>query len=251
MRTPSCIATLTSPVLRLESTEGSPSQRTLTSPRVLATEWIDGTPPRSLPDAERQALARTAVRCLAMQLMSDGFIHCDPHEGNLLGLPDGRVALLDFGLMAQMRRDHQEAMASGVLNIMAALTRSADDVRMKQAMKRAEKDRVTRIEQDRRARERQFMLGDRYSVMASRADYADASSDPDARQWVDLVFHEIMQRPLPDQYELRRDVWRVHVVQLDGGTLGAVVGGDCTQTADPAEIASVAEQLIARFEGRA
>ncbi|KAH2775784.1 hypothetical protein KXW38_001097, partial [Aspergillus fumigatus] len=76
--------------------------------------------------------------------------------------------------------------------------------------------------QDRRARERQFMLGDRYSVMASRADYADASSDPDARQWVDLVFHEIMQRPLPDQYELRRDVWRVHVVQLDGGTLGAV-----------------------------
>src|SRR3546814_15731338 len=83
---------------------------------------------------------------------------------------------------------------------------------MKQAMKRAEKDRVTRIEQDRRARERQFMLGDRYSVMASRADYADASSDPDARQWVDLVFHEIMQRPLPDQYELRRDVWRVHEI---------------------------------------
>src|SRR3546814_7571348 len=112
----------------------------------------------------------------------------------------------------------------------SSLTRRADDVRMKQAMKRAEKDRVTRTEQDRRARERQFMLGDRYSVMASRADYADASSDPDARQWVDLVFHEIMQRPLPDQYELRRDVWRVHVVQLDGGTLGAVVGGDCTQT---------------------
>ena len=24
-----------------------------------------------------------------MQLMSDGFIHCDPHEGNLLGLADG------------------------------------------------------------------------------------------------------------------------------------------------------------------
>lgn len=29
------------------------------------------------------------------------------------------MALIDFGLMAQMRRDHQEAMASGVLNIMA------------------------------------------------------------------------------------------------------------------------------------
>ena len=53
-----------------------------------------------------------------MQLMSDGFIHCDPHEGNLLGLPDGRVALLDFGLMAQMRTEHQEAMAHGVVNIL-------------------------------------------------------------------------------------------------------------------------------------
>src|SRR3546814_10134620 len=113
------------------------------------------------------------------------------------------------------------------------------------------KDRVTRIKQYRRARERQFMLGDRYRVMASRADYADASSDADARQWVDLVFHEIMQRPLPDQYELRRDVWRVHVVQLAGGTLGAVVGGDCTQTAAPAELPFVAELSLARFSGRA
>jgi len=93
--------------------------RELTSTRVLVTEWIDGVPPRELGVYERQGLARTAVRCLAMQLMTDGFIHCDPHEGNLLALPDGRVALLDFGLMAQMRTDHQEAMAHGVLNIIA------------------------------------------------------------------------------------------------------------------------------------
>ena len=90
----------------------------LTSTRVLVTEWIEGVPPRDLPPKERQDLAKRAVRSLAMQLMTDGFIHCDPHEGNLLSLPDGRVALLDFGLMAQMRVDHQEAMAHGVLNIM-------------------------------------------------------------------------------------------------------------------------------------
>ena len=59
-------------------------------------QWIDGTPPRDLAPTERQRLARIAVRCLAMQLMTDGFIHCDPHEGNLLALRDGRVALLDF-----------------------------------------------------------------------------------------------------------------------------------------------------------
>lgn len=64
----------------------------LTSARVLVTHWIDGTPPRELAPARRCELARTAVRCLAMQLMSDGFIHCDPHEGNLLALDDGRGA---------------------------------------------------------------------------------------------------------------------------------------------------------------
>ena len=81
----------------------------LTSQQVLVTEWLDGVPPRELAATDRQSLAKTAVRCLAMQLMTDGFIHCDPHEGNLLALRDGRVALLDFGLMAQMRSDHQEA----------------------------------------------------------------------------------------------------------------------------------------------
>jgi len=91
----------------------------LSSTRVLTTEWIDGVPPRDLEPLQRQALAKTAIKCLAMQLMTDGFIHCDPHEGNLIALPDGRVALIDFGLMAQMRTDHQEAMAHGIINIMS------------------------------------------------------------------------------------------------------------------------------------
>ena len=74
----------------------------LTSARVLVTHWIDGTPPRELAPARRCELARTAVRCLAMQLMSDGFIHCDPHEGNLLGLPDGRRAPRPLGFTPPM-----------------------------------------------------------------------------------------------------------------------------------------------------
>lgn len=86
---------------------------------MLVTEWLEGTKPRDMPPDQRCQLAKTAVKCLAMQLMTSGFIHCDPHEGNLIALPDGRVALIDFGLMAQMDRGHQEAMASGVLNIMA------------------------------------------------------------------------------------------------------------------------------------
>lgn len=158
------------------------------------------------------------------------------------------IADLQFVIEAAERAGHY--MPARVPNIIAAPARSADDVRMKQAMKRAEKDRVKWIEQERRDRERQFLIGEDYSVMASRADYADAARDPDARQWVELLFHEIMQRPLPDQCEIRRDVWLVRVVQLDGGTVGPVVGCDCTETANPAEISTVAERMIGRFKDR-
>jgi predicted unusual protein kinase regulating ubiquinone biosynthesis (AarF/ABC1/UbiB family) len=68
--------------------------RHLTGKQVLVTEWIAGRAPRDLPPRERAKLAKTAVKCLAMQLMSKGFIHCDPHEGNLLALPDGYASTL-------------------------------------------------------------------------------------------------------------------------------------------------------------
>lgn len=158
------------------------------------------------------------------------------------------IADLRFVIEAAERAGHY--MPARVPNIIAALANSADDVRMRQAMKRAEKDRAKRIEQERRDRERHFLIGEEYSVMASRADYADAATNPDERQWVDLVFHEIMQRPLPAQCEIRRDVWLVRVVQLDGGTFGAAVGCDCTETFDPAGIRPVAERMIGRFEDR-
>ena len=157
------------------------------------------------------------------------------------------IGELQFVIEAAERAGHY--MPARVPNIIAALASSAADVRTKQAAKRVAKDRAERIERVRREREQQFMLGDRYSVIASRADYADAARDPDARRWVELVFHEIMGRPLPDQCEIRRDVWLVRVVQLEGGTFGAVVGCDCTETSDLAEITCVAERMISRFEG--
>src|SRR3546814_14703443 len=86
------------------------------------------------------------------------------------------ISDLQFVIEAAERAGHY--MPARVLNIMAALTRSADDVRMKQAMKRAEKDRVTRIDQDRRARDPQFLLRASYSHTALGPDSAGASSAP-------------------------------------------------------------------------
>src|SRR3546814_9963554 len=74
-----------------------------------------------------------------------------PYTTLFRSLSPTEISDLQFVIEAAERAGHY--MPARVLNIMAALTRSADDVRMKQAMKRAEKDRVTRIEQDRRSEE--------------------------------------------------------------------------------------------------
>lgn len=37
------------------------------------------------------------------QLLETGFLHADPHPGNLMRTPDGKIVILDFGLMTEVR----------------------------------------------------------------------------------------------------------------------------------------------------
>jgi hypothetical protein len=138
-----------------------------------------------------------------------------------------------------------------LMDMIALLDCTAHSVRMRQASKRAERKLADDAERRRRDREEYFMIDD-FSVMASRADYADVSRDPDFRLWVDVILQECLNKPLPDQCEIRRDVWLVRVVQLiPGQPLGGIVGHDCTKTAERREIGAVARRLIARHPQQA
>lgn len=134
--------------------------------------------------------------------------------------------------------------------MMSQLSSCAADVRRKQSAKRAEREYVRRLEADRKDRERYFMIGDNYSVIAARADYADTTSDPDNRVWVDLAFQGYLNREIPDQCEIRRNVWLVRVVQLVDRSINSMVGIDCTHTSDPDDIRAVADGLISDWEQR-
>eukprot|EP00439_Symbiodinium_sp_Y106_P033219 s4935_g3.t7 len=90
-----------------------------TSTRVLTTTWLHGRKPRDLSAQEKLRLVNLAGPCLSLQLMDAGFVHCDPHEGNMMLLEDGRLGLIDFGLVAQMTAVHQESMASAILSLLA------------------------------------------------------------------------------------------------------------------------------------
>lgn len=54
------------------------------------------------PAPTREDLARDLLRCYLRQITVDGTYHADPHGGNILLTDDGRIALLDFGLLGRL-----------------------------------------------------------------------------------------------------------------------------------------------------
>ena len=71
--------------------------------RVLVLEYLDGIPVTRTAALEaaghrRVDVARIIGRLYGRMIFEDGHFHGDPHPGNLLVLPDGRIGLLDFGL---------------------------------------------------------------------------------------------------------------------------------------------------------
>ena len=69
--------------------------------RVLVSDWIEGTPlaqvARSGTAHDREVAALHTVRFLLSSPPRLGLLHGDPHPGNFRLLPDGRLAVLDFG----------------------------------------------------------------------------------------------------------------------------------------------------------
>lgn len=67
---------------------------TLSGPRVIVTEWIEGTRLDfdASPDVPR--LCSVAINAYLTMLLDTGVLHCDPHAGNLLRTKDGRLCIL-------------------------------------------------------------------------------------------------------------------------------------------------------------
>jgi ubiquinone biosynthesis protein len=76
-----------------------------TSQRVLVTEWIEGrslTDPGAIGALDRIELANRITRGFLACALDHGFFHADLHEGNMILAPDGRLVLVDFGIMGRI-----------------------------------------------------------------------------------------------------------------------------------------------------
>lgn len=72
--------------------------------RVLVMEFVEGVK-GSEPErvgGDRPRLARIGAGAILKMVFSDGFVHADLHPGNIILTPDGRVVMIDLGLVAQI-----------------------------------------------------------------------------------------------------------------------------------------------------
>ena len=81
-----------------------------TNRRVLTVERIDGIPIDAVAQLEekgfdRGQLAEALVALFYAQVLDDGYFHADPHPGNVFVLEDGRIGLVDFGMVGRISDD--------------------------------------------------------------------------------------------------------------------------------------------------
>ncbi len=93
-----------------------------TGRRVLTMEWITGTKLTNLEAVAAQGLNATylvevGVQCSLRQLLEHGFFHADPHPGNLLAMPDGKLAYLDFGMMSQVKPYQRYGLVEAIVHL--------------------------------------------------------------------------------------------------------------------------------------
>ena len=84
----------------------------LCSERVLVTEWVHGMgfeDVRRLPIAARDRMGEIVLRFFFGSVYRTGHFSGDPHPGNFLLMPDGRVAFLDFGMTKAVPREQTAA----------------------------------------------------------------------------------------------------------------------------------------------
>jgi len=89
-----------------------------TARRVHVAEWIDGEKLSSSTADDVGALVNLGVITYLTQLLECGFFHADPHPGNMMRTNDGKLAILDFGLMTEVTENQRYGMIEAIAHLL-------------------------------------------------------------------------------------------------------------------------------------
>ncbi|RXD73361.1 AarF/UbiB family protein, partial [Xanthomonas perforans] len=115
-------------------------------------EFIDGIPGRDLlaVDAaglDRRALARAGAGIVLKMVLQDGCFHADPHPGNIFYLRDGRIAVIDFGMVGRVSEQRRFQVAQLLHGMVSYDAEAVIDVLLEWAGTSLEIDEA-RLQQD-------------------------------------------------------------------------------------------------------
>ncbi|MDG2187110.1 MAG: 2-polyprenylphenol 6-hydroxylase [Hyphomicrobiales bacterium] len=87
-----------------------------TTRKILTIEWIDGISIRDKDSLKKRGfdlknLARIIIQSFLTQALRNGFFHADMHQGNLLINEQGKLVILDFGIMGRLGEKEQTFLA--------------------------------------------------------------------------------------------------------------------------------------------
>ncbi|AMV73784.1 AarF/ABC1/UbiB kinase family protein [Desulfuromonas carbonis] len=90
------------------------------------------------PEAMPQAI-QTLVRLTLQTIFEEGLFHADPHPGNVLVLPDGRLSLLDFGMTGELDEPMRDSLTLLLEAVLKGDARAATDAYLEMAPQGSEK----------------------------------------------------------------------------------------------------------------
>ena len=95
----------------------------LTTKEVLVMEHLEGTKVDRLDgrfasgELEFEPVMRRLTGLYLRMMMLDGFLHADPHPGNLLVGPDGTIIVLDWGMVLDVPKQTRDTILSVALSV--------------------------------------------------------------------------------------------------------------------------------------
>ncbi len=89
---------------------------------VLTMDFVQGTKiseisPLTRTEMDSEVLAEELLKAYLDQILLEGFFHADPHPGNILLTHDGKLGLLDIGMVARLDPSVQERLLKLLLAI--------------------------------------------------------------------------------------------------------------------------------------
>ncbi|KAL7522081.1 hypothetical protein ACHAWX_006766 [Stephanocyclus meneghinianus] len=92
----------------------------LTTRKVLTTEWVVGERLDNSAKGDVTILCSIAMNTYLTMMLETGVLHCDPHPGNLLRTTDGRLCILDWGMVTRLEPDLQLTLIEHMAHLTSA-----------------------------------------------------------------------------------------------------------------------------------